>query len=59
MTYKVIKPFYDRKGGATREAGTLLDISDARAKEINSAFPGTVEKEKTATVRKKAVAKGA
>lgn len=45
MEVKVIRAFYDRKGGVTREAGSLFTCTEARYKEIESVFPGILEKQ--------------
>lgn len=36
--------FYDREASLTRKVGDVFEATDARIKEINAAFPGTVEK---------------
>lgn len=52
MEVKVLKAFYDREGGVTREAGSSFACTDKRMREVNEAFPGTLESERR-TVRKK------
>lgn len=60
MKAKVIKPFYDKKEGVTRNVGDTFTVSEERLKEINSTKLGVLAvTEETAKPKKKPAKKPA